>query len=426
MTIKDIINTIDGRVTNIPHNINKKINNSRLDSRLVENGDIFICLNSGINYIDDAIKRGTICIISDEQIHIRTNICIIKVDNIKDTLLKISSYIRDKYHYIPLVAITGSVGKTSTKELLNSILNKKYKTLINESNHNNYIGVSDTMFKLNNDYDILIMELCMNHFNEINDMSTSIKPDIAVITNIGTSHIGNLGSKKNILKAKLEITNGLKGYLVVPYLDKYLNHIKYKNIIKCKDIKIHDIYVNDRLHFELEYDHKYYPINFSIPNKAYISNILVAFEVSTLFDIDVIDIVRGINEYVGVSSRMNIIKYNGFTLIDDTYNSSYESLKGALDYIKSINQNKLVILGDIKELGKYSISIHKKINKLIDSNEEVLLVGEDTKYIKGTHFNSNTEIIDYLKNRDLTNYVILIKGSRLMHMEEIRDYLLEK
>ena len=124
---------------------------------------------------------------------------------------------------------------------------------------------------------------------------------------------------------------------------------------------------------------------------------------------------------------MNIIKTPSFTLIDDTYNSSYESLKGSLDYISNY-KDKIIILGDIKELGKYSKIIHQKINKLLKkiTNKQVLLVGEYVKYIDGLHFNSNDELIDYLNNIDINNKIILLKGSRIMHLENIKDYILKR
>ncbi|MBR1376549.1 MAG: UDP-N-acetylmuramoyl-tripeptide--D-alanyl-D-alanine ligase [Bacilli bacterium] len=428
MTIKELIKLIDGKALNLPKNIKKEIKSFRLNSKEVEKDDVFICINNGYLYIDDAINNGAVCIISDRDIHIKSEVCILKVTDIKDTLLKITGYIRDKYKYIPLIAITGSVGKTTTKELLDHILSSKYKVLKNDGNKNNYIGISETMFKLNNDYDVVILEVGMNHFGEIDEISKAIKPEIATITNIGTSHIGYLGSVKNILKAKMEIVNGMhNGDLVVPYLDKLLKHIKYDNINKCRDVKISNIKVTDKLNFDLKYQEDKYNISFNIPNKSYISNILVAFELSTYFVIHPKDVVERINSYEAVASRMNIIDMVDYKIIDDTYNSSYESLKGVLDYVKKIKGNKLVILGDIKELGEYSPRIHKKINKLLKNvdKDDILLVGEDTKYIDGIHFIDNDDIINYLNKINLKDYTILVKGSRLMHMEDIVNSLIK-
>ena len=425
MKLLDLIRLIDGKLNNIS-STKKNINSFKLDSRSITNGDVFIAINKGYLYIEDAINNGAICIITDKDIRLKTKVCIIKVEDMSEALLKIVTYIRGKYSHIPVIAITGSVGKTTTKELLSDILSTNYKILKNDGSKNNYIGISETMFKLNNDYDIVILEVGMNHLNEIEKISKAIKPNISAITNIGTSHIGNLGSIKNILKAKLEIVSGMdNGRLVIPYIDKRLRHLKYDDINKCNDIKIRNIHISDNLSFILKYHNKEYNINFNIPNKAYISNILIAFEIATYFMIDIDSIINSINNYRNMKSRMDIIKKGKYTVINDTYNSSYESIKGVLNYLKQLDTNKLVILGDIKELGKYSIKIHKRINKLLKGiyKENILLVGKYTSYIKGIHFNNNEDIINYLKEFNLNNYTILVKGSRAMHMEEIVDFL---
>ena len=425
MDLLKIIKLVDGKLLNIS-DLNKKINNFKLDSRTVTKDDIFIAINSGYLYIEDAIKNGAACIITDKDIRLKTNICIIKVDDMKSTLLKLIGYIRNKYSYIPLIAITGSVGKTTTKELVYDILSKDYKVLKNDCNKNNYIGIAETIFNLDNSYDIVILEVGMNHLGEIEEISNSIKPNISAITNIGTSHIGNLGSVKNIVKAKLEIISGMdSGRLVVPYTDRLLNKLKYNFIDKCKDIRISKLYIEDTLNFVLRYHDKDYTINFNIPNKSYLSNVIVAFEIATYFMIDIDSIISSINNYKTLKNRMEIIKRDKYDIINDVYNSSYESVKGVLNYLKSLDTNKLVILGDIKELGKYSIKIHKSINKLLKGiyKDNILLVGEYTKYIKGIHFTTNIDIINYLKNIDLENYTILVKGSRAMHLEDIVDFL---
>lgn len=424
MTIKDLIKLVDGSFLNLPRDINKRIKSFKLDSRNISKDDAFICVNNGYLYIEDAINNGASVIITDMDIRMNTNISIIKVDDIKEAMLKIAGYIRNKYKYIPLIMITGSVGKTTTKELLSHILDIKYNILKNKGNKNNYIGICETIYNLNNEYDFVILEVGMNHFGEIDEITSILKPDYGIITNIGTSHIGNLGSVNNIMKAKLEITNGLKKDLIVPYLDRRLRHVKYSDINRCEDIRISNVRINNKLCFNLKYQSFTYDIMFSIPNKLYLSNILVAFEMASYFNIPIESIVYGINSFESLYSRMNIINVGDYKIIDDTYNSSYESIKGVLDYMKNID-NKIIILGSIKELGKYSMKIHKKINKLLKGidKDKILLVGEETKYIKGIHFIDNDDINVYLNKIDKTGYTILVKGSRIMHMEEIVDNL---
>lgn len=426
MYIKDLVKITGGKFSNLPH-LNRKINKFKLDSRKIKRGDIFICIGKGINYIEEAIENGAIGIISEEEIKLKCHVGILKVDSIKDAILKLGSYVRCKYGYIPLIAITGSVGKSTTKELIYNILSSKYNVLKSEGNKNNYIGVAETLFNLDKTYDIVVLEMGMNHLHEIEDLSFMARPNIGIITCIGTAHIGNLGSKKNIFKAKMEILNGMdNGYLIVPPNDFYLTKLHMDNVLKCYDIDVKYIKVNDKLRFELRYENKEYNVKFNIPNKYYIDNILLAFKAATLFDIEPNTIITKINEYEPLEKRMNIINKDKYTLIDDTYNSSYESLKGSLEYIRKIPKKKIIILGDIKELGIYTKKIHKKINLLLNKirNKEVLLVGEAVRVIDGIHFNNNSELMTYLKDIDLDNTIILLKGSRLMRLEEVKDYIL--
>lgn len=424
MTGIDLIKITGGYFINLTKNT--IINKICLDSRKCTKNDVFICVNSGDEYIPDAVKRGASYIITVSDIRFKTRVGIIKVNSIKDTLLRLGSYIRDKYRYIPLVALTGSVGKSTTKALISSILGTQYKVLFNEGNKNNYIGVTETLFNLDDSIDIVVMELGMNHYHEIDEMSLMLRPDICAITNIGTSHIGNLGSQKDILASKLEIVDGMDdGYLVVPSNDKYLSRLKLSNICKCYDIIIKNVVVTDKLKFDLIYNDLKYNVRFKVPNKRYIDNIVVAFKICTFFNIKESDIIKSINAFKALEKRMNIININDYMLIDDCYNSSYESLMGVLEYIRYLNRPKLLILGDILELGVYSKQIHKKINRYLKKikDKEVLLVGDATKYIDGVHFDSNDDIIKYIAPRDLSGYVILIKGSRMMKLEEVRDYL---
>ncbi len=427
MTIRDLIKLVDGMFLCLPQNMNQELNNFKLDSRLIKKNDVFICINTGYLYVEDAINKGCGCIVTDKDIHVNSPTAIIKVDNIKDTMIILASYIRNKYKYIPLIMITGSTGKTTTKELLSHILSIKYNVLKNEENKNNYIGICETMYKLSNEYDFIILEVGMNHFGEIEEISSMIKPDYAGIINIGTSHIGNLGSINNIIKAKMEITSGLKKDLIIPYLDHRLRRINYPDINRCEDIIISNVKVNNKLCFNLKYQSNKYDIVFNIPNKLYLSNILVAFELASYFNISLSEIVYGINSFNPIHSRMNIIDMYKYKVIDDTYNSSYESIKGVLDYMKSID-DKIIILGSIKELGKYSMKIHKKINKLLKGidMDKILLVGDETKYIHGIHFIDNNDINEYLDKIDKTGYTILVKGSRTMHMEDIVNNLIHQ
>ena len=206
MYLSEIIKIVDGK-SSINEDI--KINGIKTDTRKICEGDIFIALKGpkydGHDYVLDAFSNGAIACITEKSINEK---CII-VDDTYKSLYKIGKYIKEKYN-IPLIAITGSNGKTTTKELLYHILSSKYKVLKNDSNKNNIIGVSETLFKLDETYELIIMELGTNHMGEIDVLSRMCNPDLSIITNIGTSHIGNFKSRKNIFKEKYSVVNGMK------------------------------------------------------------------------------------------------------------------------------------------------------------------------------------------------------------------------
>ena len=203
----------------------QKIRKIKTDSRTIKKGDLFIALK-GKNYdgnifIDEALKKGAIACISTEFHH-----NCIKVNDTKEALYKLSNFIRNKYD-IPLIAITGSNGKTTTKELIYHIMSVKYNVLKNDKSENNIYGVSNTLFKLNKDYDLIVMELGSNHIGEISELSNMCNPTTSVITNIGSSHLEYFKTKKNIFKEKYSIVDGMKDInLIVNGDDKYLKKLK--------------------------------------------------------------------------------------------------------------------------------------------------------------------------------------------------------
>ena len=426
MDLNNIISIVNGRCINGFKN--NKIHNIITDSRKIKKHDLFIALKgnkyNGHDYINNIKCSG---IIIDEDINITTNVPVIKVESTYDVLYKLGSFFRNTYN-IPLIGITGSNGKTTTKELLSYILESKYNVLKNIDNHNNLIGVSETLFKLNKKIDIAVIEMGMNHSGEISKLSCMCKPNTGIITNIGSSHIGLLKSKKNIYKAKLEIRDGLSGNIIVNGDDKYLKRIK--NSYKCgrcyyNDLIAYNIYSNEELlEFSIFLD-KEYRVIFNSPGIHFINDILIAIKVSLMYDIDMNTIIDRINGFKMVDNRMNIKHYKKFTIIDDSYNANYESMVGGLNVLKNIKDDKIIILGDMLELGKYSFRYHFKLNLILNKidNKKVLTVGKYTKYIKGIHFNNNKELINYLKNMDLNNKYIYLKGSHGMHLEEIKDYL---
>lgn len=414
MYLKDIFKLIGGNLYS-----DVKVNKIKTNSKEISEGDLFIAINSGHDYIIDAINNGASAIISEKDFNY--DIPKIIVNSTIESLGKIAKYIRSSYN-IPLIAITGSVGKTTTKELIYSILSEKYKVLKSLKNQNNHIGLPLTLFNLDATYDVIVVELGMNHFNEISYLSQICKPDYAIITNIGSAHIGNLGSKKNILKAKLEILDGLNnGYLIVNKNDKYLKKLKYPNIIKVNDktLKVKNLNIGKNVAFDID------DVHFIFNSYSHLlDNVFIAIKIGLMFDIDLKTISEVIKKYQNIEGRLNIIK-NKYTIIDDSYNSSFESLIGGLKQLENKDEFKIIVLGDMLELGKYSNTYHKKINKYLKKikNKEVLLIGKYTNLIKGKHFDNVKDIISYIKTKDINGSIIYVKGSHAFNLDKIKDTL---
>lgn len=405
MKIKTIVKIVDGKCDNKTGSV-KKI---KLDSRNLKKNDLFIAINDGYKYIDDALKKG--CkVISEKDVG-----GIIKVNDSIKALGDLSGYMRDKYEN-KVIAITGSNGKTTTKELIYSVLSTKYNVLKNEKNKNNNIGLPETLLSLNNNYDICLLELGMNHKGEIDYLSNICKPDYSIITSIGSAHIGNLGSIKNILKAKLEIKDHSKN-LIVNNDNKYLKKVKDSTKISIKELNNIEYYF-DRTEFDYEDTH----FIFNVPGKHLLIDVLFAIKMGIIFKIDIEDIREAIYNFNSVEGRMNIIK-DKYTIIDDCYNSSYESLKGSLELLKKEEKFKIIILADMLELGDKSLKYHKKISKELNKikNKEVLLIGNHTKCIKGKHFVNVAVLMNYLETILEEDCIVLVKGSNKFKLNKVVD-----
>ena len=429
MNIIDILSVTKGTLIN-KINLNLTVNKFKIDSRKIENGDCFIAINeNGQKYIKKAIQNGASLIIVSKKTSY--NIPTILVQNTTKILSNLASFIRKKYNP-KVIAITGSVGKTTTRELITAVLKTKYRCHQNFQNQNNHIGVPLTLFDLTKKDEIAIIEMGMNHLGEISKLSKMVTPDIAVITKIGTSHIGNLGSKENILKAKLEIKEGLTGPLFVNGDDPLLKH---EYALKSGFGTINDLMAYNlsssltSSSFDIILD-KPYKINVNLPPHL-INDCLIAIHIGLYLKVDIKDIIDALNNYHTFDMRMNILKdKNNNTIINDCYNSSLESLTGVLNILKNENQNKLLILGDINELGKFSKQIHQKIPKILDqiNNKKIILIGKEMSqinYENSLHFNNYKETINYLKTKKTKNTLILIKASRSLKLENITNYFMK-
>lgn len=425
------------------YNIQEKIiDNIKIDSRNVNENDLFIAIKGknidGHNYVLDAINRGASLIIVSEDISIKANTMIIKVHDTIEILGVLANKMINQIK-VPVIAVTGSNGKTTTKELIANLLASKYKVLKNKGNLNNHIGLPLTILEYQ-DEDIIVLEMGMNHEGEIEKLTKICHPNIGVITNIGTAHIGNLGSKKNIYKAKLEILSGMKnGFLVINNNDKYLRKTKTDNnqIMRCgtnknDNIKLLDInYSLAKTDFKIDYLNKTYDFTINVPGKYIVNDVLLAIQVGILLNIDINDMKSIINDYKTTNNRINVIENDNYQIINDCYNSSYESLDNILSILKNIDDEKILIIGDILELGKYNKKILKKVTKQINKvpNCQVLLMGTNMKKISkkiknSIYCNNFDEMYLNINKINLNNKIILIKASHAMNFEQIYNYII--
>lgn len=435
MNINEILTSTKGKLIN-NINLEEKYNQIKINSKEIKKNDIFIAIigenHDGHSFINEAIKNGAKLIITQREININTPYIIVK--NTTKALGDIAHYMIKKYKP-KVIAITGSVGKTTTKSILYSLLKIKYNVLTNEKNYNNNIGVPLTIFNLTKENEILLLELGMNHSKEISYLSNMINPNISAITNIGSSHIGYLKTKENILKAKLEILEGMKEkILFVNGDDELLKNIKNTHTSGFnKSNKLIGYSINSNLYsssFKINYKDKEYIINTSLPRHL-LNNALIAINIAIYLNIDIKDIQKTLESYKSEKMRMDILKdINNNIIINDCYNSSFESLTGILKILENEKQNKILIIGDIKELGDKSQEIHKSLKPYIEkiNNKEVYLIGEEVKNIKtNAHFFDNyKDLLIYIKNKKIKNKLILIKGSRSMKLENITEYFLTK
>lgn len=419
-----------------------------IDSRKVKKGAMFVAIVGekfdGHDFINTAIKNGVSAVVVEKSRRIKYSSLNITVVSVDDTTLAYGDIAKiwRRKNKTKIISITGSNGKTSTKEILTTILEQKYSVDKSVANNNNHIGVPLTILTAKKSADFLVAEHGTNHFGEIEYTAKIAEPDYALITNIGNSHTEFLVDKEGVFKEKNElfnecINNG--GWLFVNTDDPVLLKTKpnYSKILtygfKGKpDVMGKITAVNQNGNSEIEICYKNKIINTNIPllGKANAQNFLAACAIGLKIGLNSKQISRGAEKLQDVKGRLAIIKGKKNLVIDDTYNASPDSYKAALEVIKSIKsfRKKIVIAGDIFELGGNSKQEHKDLAKYFTKViSKVLLIGKEMKVlhtelsekgIDSEYFQKREQLLKSLKEFDFTNSAILVKGSRGMKMEE--------
>ena len=439
--MKFITNSNDlSKYLDTPIKKNIQIKDISIDSRTIKKDSLFIAINgenfNGNDYVDEAIHKGACLAITDSKKYKTSkNKNIIYVNNSISALKKITSNILKSFDG-NVVGITGSNGKTTTTKIIANVLSKSSSTL---NNYNNEIGMPLSIFNAKQNSKNLVIEMGAAKPGDIKYLSSILKPNIGVITNIGNSHLEKLKNIKGVLKVKSELVSNIKngGYLVVPNENK--EHLKFwEKIIRGKELitfgtkKNADFYAINikssikKQEFNIISD-KYnidYKIKTTLSGVHNIKNILAAFAVSYLIENSPKLFNQRLEKSIQVRQKQQ--KWiRGSLLIDDTYNANPESVKKAIDFLSNSNKRKVFIMGDMLELGRYRKKMHADVGQYAKRKKvDVFLgFGELTKYAvsgygkNGLFFNNENDLKKFIKENIRSGDIVLIKGSRGIKME---------
>ena len=461
LTVQEILNVTGGKL--LYGNVEEQCKSFSRNTKEINAGDIYIGFkgerNDGSKFYEEAFNQGAKgCIINKvEGLEIKKfeGKFIIEVEDTVDAIGKIAELKREKYN-IPVIAITGSVGKTSTKDVVASVVSEKYKTLKTQGNMNNHIGMPLTILRLD-DEEALVVEMGMNHFGEISKLTNIAKPTVAIITNVGTAHIGNLGSRENILKAKLEILEGLAkdGTLIINNDNDLLHkwneeNTKYKvltyginnkSMIMAKNIEYTD--KGSKYELAVNMDGKTTSdeekIEVPVGGEAFVYNSLAGISVGKILNIEDEKIKKGIKEFELSKMRLDVQKVErGYTVINDCYNANFDSMKSSIQYLNKMQgKRKIAVLGDMLELGEFSQKLHEDVGMEVANNKiDILItVGKETKNTARVaqengvehvySYDNNQEAIEKLRKILGVDDVVLVKASNSMNFKEIVENIIK-
>lgn len=413
------------------HSVFLNCNKVNTDTRSIESGDLFFALKganfNGNTFAQKAIEKGAKYAVIDEKEYQTANT--ILVENTLETLQKLATFHRN-YLNIPIIALTGSNGKTTTKELINAVLSQKFKTTATLGNLNNHIGVPLTLLSMNKSTEIGIVEMGANHLNEIAALCAIAQPNYGYITNFGKAHLEGFGGIDGVIKGKSELYDYLKAHQKTIFVNtddaiqtkKTINYTPVITFGTTADNTFSIQLLNAKPFVEIQYNKL--TIKSKLIGTYNFKNISAAICIGSHFKISDTAIKKGIETYTPSNNRSQIITKGTVKIILDAYNANPSSMKVALENFAQLNApNKLAILGDMFELGNASKKEHQHIADLCKSLKlETILVGE-------YFFNTTTNFKRYKTFSDLKNNLknsattLLIKGSRGMALERLLNFL---
>ena len=446
LTLEKIVEITKGQYFGPDENLKNGIEGVDLDSRKIEAGYLFVATKGervdGHSFINNVLKNGAVAAIGEDEVQEEWK-PYVRVKSSFQALKDIAKYYRQQLD-IPVVGITGSVGKTGTKEAIATVLSMKYNVLKTAGNFNNEVGLPLTVLRIRDTHQVAVLEMGISDFGEMHRLAEIAVPDICVMTNIGLCHLENLKTQDGIYKAKSEAFEHLNenGKIVLNGDDPILSQKKDINGIKPYFFGLNnnlDIFADDinnlgllGLEFSLNENGEKYAAKVNLPGVHSVINSTAAAMVGRLLDLNMDEIVEGISRIEAVSGRSNIINTDDYLMIDDCYNANPVSMKEAIDLLTFANGRKVAVIGDMFELGDNSDKMHYSIGEYLAQKDidVIILAGENSVNIRNALNDKGIEDrISYFKNVDEVNEniekiikkgdSILIKASHGMHFEKV-------
>ncbi|MBQ3225795.1 MAG: UDP-N-acetylmuramoyl-tripeptide--D-alanyl-D-alanine ligase [Clostridia bacterium] len=421
------------------------------DSRNVPGGSLFIPIKGekfdGHDFLEMAAKSGAKAVLTEKTVTLSRDVCVILVEDTLRAMQSLASYYRDLFP-VHMVGITGSVGKTSTKEMTAAVLERKFKTLKTEGNFNNEIGLPLTVFRMEEGIEAAVLEMGMSGFGEIDRLAAIAKPEIGIVTNIGMSHIELLGSQENIYRAKSEMFAHIKpgGTVVLngddPILKNHKDEIPYRVITVGKseacDVVAKNITSDEEgINFDFSGFGRDFRVRVNRPGEHNVYNALFAIATGFVLGVPEEDIFLALKELKATKMRMDYIRHNGYTIINDCYNAAPDSMNAALSVLGKTKGKKIAVLGDMACMGEFSKQAHRLVGETV-ANEGVdmlFTIGKEAKEIALAALSLGlmpeqvksaedvSEIYEALRESIVPDCHVLVKASRVMELERVTEFL---